>query len=89
MLRDGSNVHWGNDHDDVDDDDDDDDDDDADDDDGRQVQHSFQPNCELWEAEHPVYGLLPCVRLLSSSAASSSTAHHHHQDSDDDCFHII
>ena len=29
-----------------------------------QVQHSFDPNCELWEAEHPVFGLVPCVRTL-------------------------
>ena len=57
-----------------DDDDDDDDDSDADvdnddddddvDDNVQKVQHSFQPNCELWEAEHPVYGLLPCVRYI-------------------------
>ena len=58
------------DDDDVDDDDDSDADDDSDDDDDdgddniQKVQHSFQPNCELWEAEHPVYGLLPCVRYI-------------------------
>ena len=45
MLRDGSNVHWGNDHDDVDDDDDDDDDNDDGPDDerwGSNVHWAFQ-----------------------------------------------
>ena len=31
-----------------------------------QVQHSFQPNCELWETTHPVFGYIPCVRTLHS-----------------------
>ena len=42
MLRDGSNVHWGNDHDDVDDDDDDDDDGPDDERWGSNVHWAFQ-----------------------------------------------
>ena len=47
------------------------------------MQHSFCPNSELWEAAHPVFGLVPCVRTLGALEGGLEVTVHYNYMLDD------
>jgi len=44
------------------------------------INHSFEPNCRWDNSEHPVFGLVPCVRTMEAIPAGSELTIHYEMD---------